>query len=268
MYRQRLQWLNTDSRRLFGVITEANVCLVIDCKQADMLQFKQYKNSLLKLINEQISQVSTFNIIICGEINLRIFKDQPVQSTDKTIDEAIDWINDWNSETVDASTDISTCNGVLKAFEYATSIDSVYLISENLSSNSLREILFDKAVKQSFKSRIQFNVIAFNCNDFDTVTYLRRLALACHGPGHFYAYCLLRQFDDYIPGPIVDDPTQMNVFKNRRIFGGAPAGSGAKQESMFIFNEIQAAQESLDHLNIIIETMQKEANLTCNNCTN
>lgn len=64
MYRLRLQWLNTDSRRLFGVITEQSVCFVLDCKQQDCNKFSQYRNCILKLLREQVVKISSFNIIM------------------------------------------------------------------------------------------------------------------------------------------------------------------------------------------------------------
>ena len=62
-YKMRLKWLNSDSRRLFGVVTEFSVCLVLDCKQKDVIQFSQFRNCILKLLREQISKISSFNII-------------------------------------------------------------------------------------------------------------------------------------------------------------------------------------------------------------
>lgn len=71
-YRLRLQWLNSDSRRLFGVIVEKGVCLVLDCKEKDSLQFNQYRNCVLKLLREQISRIASFNIIRYLYFNLFI----------------------------------------------------------------------------------------------------------------------------------------------------------------------------------------------------
>lgn len=63
LFKLRLQWLNSDSRRLFGIITEKHVCLVIDCKNRDRIKFSEFKLCFLRLIKEQISQIYSFNII-------------------------------------------------------------------------------------------------------------------------------------------------------------------------------------------------------------
>lgn len=63
LFKFRLDWLNSDSRRLFGVLVERQVCLVVDCKTRDRTRFAQYKTCLLRLVNEQIAQLDSFNII-------------------------------------------------------------------------------------------------------------------------------------------------------------------------------------------------------------
>ncbi len=63
MYRLRLKWLNSDSRRIFGIITETSVCLVLDTKQREPVRFGQFKNCLIKLLKEQIHKITSFNII-------------------------------------------------------------------------------------------------------------------------------------------------------------------------------------------------------------
>jgi hypothetical protein len=62
-YRKRLQWLNSDSRRICGLICEHNVVLVIDCKQKDPKLFDQFRNSVIKTLLEQVSKLKMFNLI-------------------------------------------------------------------------------------------------------------------------------------------------------------------------------------------------------------
>ncbi len=131
------------------------------------------------------------------------------------------------------------------------------MISEGTSSNGSREILFDKLVKESNEKKIRLNVVSFDCVDISTVEYLKRLACNSHGHGRFHAYCLLRQYDDFIPGPINSDPTKSQVFKNKRTFGGAPPGAGVKNDLMIIFEEIQIAKETLENLKSLIESMSR-----------
>ncbi len=97
-----------------------------------------------------------------------------------------------------------------------------------------------------------------------TIEYLKRLAKNSFGPGKFHAYCLLRQLDDYAPGPICKEPTMSNVILNKRNFGGAPPGSGIKADQMALFEEIQQAKEALENLNDIIISMNNLTNQSNN----
>ena len=142
MYQQRLRWLNSGSRRLFGVIQENNVCLVLDCKQLNLNQFSQFTHSVLNLICEQISRLHTFNIIRCGcDQSFESFKSCLINVTPDTISEALEWLNSscccHSDKVIDCPqcirngkySDTSTCEGVLKAFEDANV--SVYLIEHS-----------------------------------------------------------------------------------------------------------------------------------------
>jgi len=135
-------------------------------------------------------------------------------------------------------------------------LDAVYLISEGASSNGLREILYDKLVKESFHKRIKLNIVSFNCSDLNTLDYLKRIAHNSYGPGRFHAYCLLKQVDDFAPGEICAGPTKSSVSVNRLAFGGVPPGSGINAEVMPLFEEIQEAKETLSNLKIIVKDMK------------
>jgi hypothetical protein len=144
----------------------------------------------------------------------------------------------------------------MKAFQ-DQSIEAVYLVCEGVSANGTREILYDKLVKESNEKRIKLNIISYNCNDYETIEYLKRLAQDSYGPGRFHAYCLLKQIDDFAPGPIDPDPTKSRIIVNKRSFGGAPPGAGVKTDLLLIFEEIQTAKETLDNLNELIQSMKK-----------
>lgn len=131
------------------------------------------------------------------------------------------------------------------------------MISEGLSSNSVREVLYDKLIKESNDKRIRLNVVSYDCTDTSTNEYLRRLAENSFGRGRYHGYCLLRHYDDYIPGPIDSNPTNSKVYMNKRSFGGAPPGSGVKNDLMLIFEEIQLAVDTLENLRALIDSMNK-----------
>ena len=46
---------------------------------------------------------------------------------------------------------------------------------------------------------------------------------------------------------------------NKRVFGGAPPGSGIKTDLMLLFDEIQTAKQTLESIESLRDTMEREA---------
>ncbi|GFR58511.1 von Willebrand factor A domain-containing protein 3B [Elysia marginata] len=63
LFRRRLEWLTTESRRTFGVIEERSVTIVLDIRNMSPQQFDQYRTALERVLREQVSQLAKFNLI-------------------------------------------------------------------------------------------------------------------------------------------------------------------------------------------------------------
>lgn len=116
-------------------------------------------------------------------------------------------------------------------------------------------------MKHSKERKISLNVISFNCDNQDTVEFLRRVAQNSFGPGRFHAYCLTRHYDDYVRGSIDAEPTKTLVIANQRMLGGAPPNIGLKSDVMLIYDEIEKAREAMDSVKAIIEAMNARNNV-------
>lgn len=63
LYKRRLDWLTSESRRIFGVITEKCPVIVIDIRNMSPQQFDQYRSALERVLKEQVKELTKFNII-------------------------------------------------------------------------------------------------------------------------------------------------------------------------------------------------------------
>jgi hypothetical protein len=63
LYKRRLQWLTSESRRLFGTIQEHCVSIVLDIKNMSPQQFDQYRAAVERILKEQVSLCGKFNLI-------------------------------------------------------------------------------------------------------------------------------------------------------------------------------------------------------------
>ena len=58
-----MEWLTTESRRIFGVIEEKCIVIVLDIRNMSPQQFDQYRSAVERLLREQVSQLAKFNLI-------------------------------------------------------------------------------------------------------------------------------------------------------------------------------------------------------------
>ena len=63
LYKRRLEWLTTESRRIFGVVEEKSISIVLDIKNMSPQQFDQYKCGLERVLQEQVTRLAKFNLI-------------------------------------------------------------------------------------------------------------------------------------------------------------------------------------------------------------
>lgn len=63
LYKRRLEWLTTESRRLFGVIEERAITIVLDIRNMSPQQFDLYRMGLERVMYEQVTQIAKFNLI-------------------------------------------------------------------------------------------------------------------------------------------------------------------------------------------------------------
>ena len=63
LYKRRLDWLTSESRRIFGVIEEKSIAIVLDIRNMSPQQFDQYRTALERVLHEQVSQLAKFNLL-------------------------------------------------------------------------------------------------------------------------------------------------------------------------------------------------------------
>ena len=64
LFQSRLDWLTSESRRLFGVVEEQRVCIVMDfTPDISQQHFDLYIGAVERVLLEQIAHVSKFNLI-------------------------------------------------------------------------------------------------------------------------------------------------------------------------------------------------------------
>nr|XP_010959331.2 von Willebrand factor A domain-containing protein 3A [Camelus bactrianus] len=123
-YVQRLQWLLSGSRRLFGIILESKVCILLDTSGSMGPYLQQVKTELVLLIWEQLRKhCDSFNLLSFAE-GLQPWQDTLVATTDAACHEAMQWVTHLHPQ---GST--SVLQALLKAFSFPD-VEGLYLLTE------------------------------------------------------------------------------------------------------------------------------------------
>uniref|UniRef100_A0A8C3GQC7 von Willebrand factor A domain containing 3A n=1 Tax=Cairina moschata TaxID=8855 RepID=A0A8C3GQC7_CAIMO len=176
-YLQRIQWLLSGSRRLFGTILEANVCVLIDTSGSMDPYLPHITKELASLIWEQLRKNEVrFNLLRFSE-NTESWREYLVEATDKTCHDAVQWVSKFHAHG-------NTC--ILMALQKALSfqdIEALYVLTDGKPDTSCSLIL--KEIESLRKKQdIKIHTISFSCADREANEFLKKLASQTGGRYH------------------------------------------------------------------------------------
>ncbi|KAM4829676.1 von Willebrand factor A domain-containing protein 3A [Thomomys bottae] len=176
-YVQRLQWLLSGSRRLFGAILESRVCIVLDMSGSMGPYQQQVKSELVLLIWEQLRKhCDSFNLLSFAE-NLQPWKEALVETTEAACREAMRWVTHLQTQ---GSTSI--LSALQKAFSFHD-VQGLYLLTDGKPDTSCRFVLNSVQKFQNDKD-IKVHTISLNCKDRAAIEFLKKLAALTGGRYH------------------------------------------------------------------------------------
>ncbi|XP_078691175.1 von Willebrand factor A domain-containing protein 3A-like [Branchiostoma floridae x Branchiostoma belcheri] len=198
-YVSRLQWLLSGSRRVFGVITEKKVAILVDTSGSMGPHLPELKKELASLVWDQIClNTEKFNLIRFSS-DVDTWQVQLVEPTDEFCHDAVQW-----QATFVAEGNTNTLGALEEAFQ-DSGVDGVYLLTDGKPDQSASMVLKEVA-KMNEGRGVHVNTISFNCDDSTANSFLKQLASEtggryhrCHGDydGHMFAHRLLTsEFQD------------------------------------------------------------------------
>lgn len=243
LFQKRLEWLTHGSRRMFGLILERRVTVVVDYQILSVLEFEQFCLAFERLIKEQLAHVDTFNVIRCDEQPLNCFAEQCVAASAENVDSAVQWLRNWRrvavvNDSVRGASNFSVTNlleGLMRAAKDRA--EAVYLVTNGVTVDCCKELLRDHVRT----SRPAVHIAAFNCSNTATDC----LGQMCREAGsRFHAYRVTTHFTLYEPAP----DSHNAAVATREYFSGSLASSADKQMSstradvLSVFSEIETAK--------------------------
>uniref|UniRef100_A0A2K5DXB7 von Willebrand factor A domain containing 3A n=1 Tax=Aotus nancymaae TaxID=37293 RepID=A0A2K5DXB7_AOTNA len=176
-YVQRLQWLLSGSRRLFGTILENRVCILVDTSGSMGPYLQQVKTELVLLIWEQLrKRCDSFNLLSFSE-GLQSWQDTLVETTDAACHEAMQWVTH-----LQAQGSTSILQALMKAFSFHD-LEGLYLLTDGKPDTSCSLVL-NEVQRLREKRDVKVHTISLNCSDRAAVEFLRKLASFTSGRYH------------------------------------------------------------------------------------
>ncbi|CAH1267973.1 VWA3A [Branchiostoma lanceolatum] len=223
LYKRRLEWLTSESRRTFGVIQEHCVVLVLDIKTMDPAEFEICRDIIRRVVNEQIANVAKFNLIRAQE-DLSVWQpDGAIPYSAESRLSALTWLEQIDRMVGRSKT--STVESVIRAMNDPNA-EAVYLFYEGDLSNDTQHLLRQKLVGH----RYPLHIVSFNATSEHTTRFLRDLTKLTGG--RFHAFTLR---------------------EGRTPIGGVPPGAGVRPEVIELFEELEEARNTLAEVQVLIQ---------------
>ncbi|XP_008572457.1 PREDICTED: von Willebrand factor A domain-containing protein 3A, partial [Galeopterus variegatus] len=176
-YIQRLQWLLSGSRQLFGAILERKVCILLDTSGSVGPYLQQVKMGLVLLIWEQLRKhCDSFNLLSFAD-GLQPWQDTLVETTDEACHEAMRWVTH-----LQAQGSTSVLQALLKAFSFQD-LEGLYLLTDGKPDTSCSLVL-NEVRRLKEKRDMKIHTVSLNHSDRAAAEFLRKLASFTGGRYH------------------------------------------------------------------------------------
>ncbi|NXH21525.1 VWA3B protein, partial [Bucco capensis] len=117
LYQQRLQWLRSESRLLFGVIQEQSIGIVLHLATAAPAELDLCRDALSMVLVEQVTHIAKFNLIRAAQDLLK-WQEKSIPVSEHAVKSAVAWL--WKLDHMTAASHTSSAEALLEAMSDET----------------------------------------------------------------------------------------------------------------------------------------------------
>lgn len=236
LYSQRLAWLNSSSRSVFGVVQEQSVVIILDLSAATKEQHVLCQDAICLVIREQIVNIAKFNLIWVSQEPVK-WHQKITRVTQHSIEEAVEWI--WNLQHSPVANVDSAAEAVSEAL--GDQVEAIYYFS--IGDLPVEKI---EKMKQSIEnSPCQMHVVC--CNPHKTETIMMFSELSRQTSGRLHVYLENNKEEDM-------KTNQSNGYPDLLEASEDLPNLDQRKDELMIKNELSEAQENLKQLQDIWKT--------------
>ncbi|KAM6448180.1 von Willebrand factor A domain-containing protein 3B [Liasis olivaceus] len=251
LYKQRMEWLTTESRQIFGVIQEPNITIALDFGTASINEFTLCREALSMVLKQQVAQIDKFNLI-WGAQDLMKWQEKAVSVTKDSIEAAVEWL--WTMEYLPAVCHTGSTEAILEALLDHTT-EAVYYFVVGDMPECTKHLLLQKISR----SPCPVHTVSFNAREEETVAFLKELSQLTMGRFHAFAE---RTDDVFVMDTSLNNKNEKATLNSRKLKGRLPLGTGVREDVYLIWKELEEARNILTHIQRILIEFEKSETVT------
>ncbi|XP_044234443.2 von Willebrand factor A domain-containing protein 3B isoform X6 [Ursus arctos] len=240
-YKQRMDWLTSRSRQIFGVILEQHITIVLDFGGMMEEELNLCQDALTMVLQEQVAHIAKFNIIRVSQRPVK-WQENAVPVTEQSIAAAISWVEKLPFEL--AVSQASCLDALLEAGNDKT-IDSIYYFVVGDVPEQTKGLLLQRVLEIP----CPVCTVSFNARGEGTIAFLKDLSAKTHSRFHAFAE---RTECVEIPAFAGKDGDSVITWNLRKLKGKHPPGAGVREDVFLIWREMEEACSTLTQIQRLV----------------
>ncbi|XP_077199562.1 von Willebrand factor A domain-containing protein 3B isoform X2 [Paroedura picta] len=252
LYKQRMEWLTTESRQIFGVIQEQSIAVVLDFGISSRSEFNLSCEALCMVLTQQVAQIAKFNLIRAAE-DLEKWQEKAVPVTESSVMAAVDWL--FSLDHLPAVCHSGPVEAVLEAVCDET-IEAVYYFVVGDLPERMKHLLLQKISR----SPCPIHTVSFNAREEETITFLKELSHQTSG--RFHAFAERTDCVDVTETSVnfTENEASLPTQNLKKLKGKLPLGAGVREDVFLIWKELEEARNTqLQVQKILAEFAESES---------
>uniref|UniRef100_A0A663FEE6 von Willebrand factor A domain containing 3B n=1 Tax=Aquila chrysaetos chrysaetos TaxID=223781 RepID=A0A663FEE6_AQUCH len=251
LYKQRMEWLTSESRQIFGVIQERCIVIVLDFGTAAPAEFDLCRDALSMVLVEQVTQIAKFNLIRAAP-DLMKWQQKSTPVSEHTVTSAVTWL--WKLDHMTAASHTNSAEALLEAMS-DDAVEAVYYFAVGDVPVDTKQLLLEKVSD----GPCPVNTVSFNAREDETIIFLKELSRLASG--RFHAFAEKNDYRD-ATGPALkceEDGKGLLALNSRKVKGRMPLVAGVREDVFLIWKELEEARSTVRQVQKILSESDQPA---------
>ncbi|RLW07769.1 hypothetical protein DV515_00003801 [Chloebia gouldiae] len=237
LYKQRMEWLTSESRQIFGVIQEQCIVIVLDFGTAAPTEFDLCRDAL--------------------SMDLMKWQQKCTRVSEHTVKSAVTWL--WKLDHMTAVSHTSSAEALLEAMA-DEAVEAVYYFAVGDVPVDTKQLLLEKVSDGS----CPVNTVSFNARKDETIIFLKELSHLTSG--RFHAFAEKNNCRDATGSALKyeEDGKILTSLNSGKVKGRMPQVAGVREDVFLIWKELEEARSTVRQVQEMLSVSHQSASQEAN----